>query len=355
MADFHLDDCGICFRDRPGVLHRIFAGCPEHSDRTDAWLNGEVGVLAHVSADRREDNLYNRIVREVAELATRELPDERNAQGQKLNSAFFLIDPEDNQSPLWVGPSANGAFLRRFSGRHHAGHPPVHRVEGWPLTFRVVRLNESGRTIYLGLSERGDANLLYNLTRRFLMLWCGTVFMGFLISYLSARRTLLRVERITEAVARIGSEGLGERLPEPVNADEISRLAKTFNGMLDRIQSSVSQLRSVTDAVAHDVKSPVTSIRGILESALSDGSPERWRDSVAESIEGLDGLLQLLNTVLDLAEARAGALRLDRSAVDLTDAVRALVDLYQPAMANNHQELIADLEPMSLWTQTCPC
>ena len=69
---------------------------------------------------------------------------------------------------------------------------------------------------------------------------------GFVISYWSARRTLLRVERITETVARIGTEDLKERLPEPVNSDEISRLAKTFNHMLDRLQASVNQLRTVT-------------------------------------------------------------------------------------------------------------
>ena len=111
-------------------------------------------------------------------------------------------------------------------------------------------------------------NLLRTLTRRFLVLWGSTVLMGFLISYMSARRTLLRVQRITDTVARIGSEDLAERLPQPVNSDEISRLAKTFNQMLDRIQSSINELRSVTDAVAHDLKSPVTSIRGALESVL---------------------------------------------------------------------------------------
>ena len=60
------------------------------SERSDAWLSGEAQVLAHVSADAPRDRLYNRIVGEVAELAIRELPDERNARGQRLNSVFFL-------------------------------------------------------------------------------------------------------------------------------------------------------------------------------------------------------------------------------------------------------------------------
>jgi signal transduction histidine kinase len=168
--------------------------------------------------------------------------------------------------------------------------------------------------------------------------------LGFVISYWSARRTLLRVERITETVARINTEDFGERLPEPGNSDEISRLAKTFNRMLDRLQSSVNQLRTVTGGIAHDLKSPVTLIRGTLESALCHEGNEKWRDSVGEAVEDLDRLLQLLNTTLDLAEAEAGALHMERGPVDLSDAVRQLVDIYQPAMAERHHEVTSDLE-----------
>jgi signal transduction histidine kinase len=317
-------------------------------ERTDAWLSGEAEVLAQVSADTPKDHLYSRIVGEVAELATRELPDERNSRGQRLNSVFFLVEPVDgNESPLWVGPGSNDAFLKAIQGANLGqGTPQSIRVEGWPTSFRVVarHVDGQGKMIYLGLSDRGDRHLLYNLTRRFLLLWGGTALMGFFISYMSARRTLLRVEHITETVARIGSEDLGERLPESASRDEISRLAKTFNLMLDRIQTSVNQLRSVTDAVAHDLKSPVTSIRGTLEAALCSEPNEHWRDSVGGAIEDLDRLLNLLNTTLDLAEAEAGALRLDRGPIDLTEVIKQLIDLYQPAMHERYHELVVDLE-----------
>jgi signal transduction histidine kinase len=193
------------------------------------------------------------------------------------------------------------------------------------------------------MSDRGDNYLLYDLARRCLMLWGGTALLGFLISFMSARHTLRRVEHITETVARIGSQDLGERLPESEGRDEISSLAKTFNLMLDRIQTSVNQLRSVTDSVAHDLKSPVTSIRGTLESALCADPNGNWREFVGEAIENLDRLLNLLNTTLDLAEAEAGALRLDRRSIDLTELVRQLIDLYQPAMHERHHKLVADL------------
>jgi signal transduction histidine kinase len=315
-------------------------------ERSDTWLTGEAEVLAQVSADTPSDRLYKRVVREVAELATQEVPDERNARGERLNSVFFLVtDPSNSESLLWVGPSSNDVFLKAIQqAKLVPGAPKSIAVEGWSQTFRVVVKVQKGKTVYLGLSDRGAKHVLRILARRFLMIWGGMFLLGFVISYWSARRTLLRVERITETVARINTEDFGERLPEPGNSDEISRLAKTFNRMLDRLQSSVNQLRTVTGGIAHDLKSPVTLIRGTLESALCHEGNEKWRDSVGEAVEDLDRLLQLLNTTLDLAEAEAGALHMERGPVDLSDVVRQLVDIYQPAMAERHHEVTSDLE-----------
>ena len=92
------------------------------------------------------------------------------------------------------------------------------------------------------------------------------------------------------------------------------------------------------------MKGPVTSIRVTLESALCKEPNANWRDEVGEAIEGLDRLLYLLNTTLDLAEAQGGALHLDRSKVDLSDVVRQLSDVYQPAMAERHHELALDID-----------
>ncbi|HZQ71217.1 MAG TPA: ATP-binding protein [Terriglobales bacterium] len=317
-------------------------------ERSDAWLSGEAQTLAEVSQSTPPGNLYDRIVEEVAELATNEVPHDRNARGQQPNSVFFLQTdssvPDD--TPIWVGPDSRIAFQKAIQQANLTpGTPESIQVEGYPSTFRVVVRNPSpGKALYLGLADQDAMRLLHQLTDSFLMVWGGTVVLGFFISYASARRTLMRVEQITETVARIGSEELDERLPESPKADEISRLAQTFNHMLDRIQASVHQLRAVTDSVAHDLKSPVTSIRGRLEAALSDGDPNRLEESVGEAIEGLDRLSDLLNTTLDLAEAEAGALRLDRTPVDLTELITRLSDIYQPAMAERRHTLVLDLE-----------
>ncbi len=315
--------------------------------RSDAWLTGEAQVLAQVARNTPRDGLYDKIVEEIAELAMHEVPDERGSEGERLNDVFFLgADPAPGADILFVGPGTKEIFWDAIRRTHFvAGIPQAVRVKGWRPPFRVVaQAPEGAAPIYLGLSERGSRHLLHTLTRRFLAVWTGTVLLGFLISYLSTRRTLRRVERITETVARIGSEGLDERLPEPAGSDEISRLALTFNGMLDRVQASVKQLRSLTDAVAHDLKSPVTSIRGRLESALSTENGDEWRESMAQAIEELDRVSTLLNTTLDVAEAKAGALPMERVPVDLSEVVTQLIHLYQPAMTEKGHEVRTDLQ-----------
>jgi signal transduction histidine kinase len=318
-------------------------------ERSDAWISGEAEVLARVAMDTPQDNVYKRVLGETAELAMHELPDQRSASGQPLNSVFFLEKyPDQNQASLWVGPGTADVFLAAIRAQKFVtGTPRTLSVDNWPTAFRVVEqsVGESGQLVYLGLSDRGAMYMLHDLARVFLLLWGGTALLGFFISYLSARRTLVRVESITETVAGIGTEELSKRLPEPSRSDEISRLGKTFNRMLDRIQASVNQLRSVTDEVAHDMKGPVTSIRGTLESALCKEPNANWRDDVGEAIEGLDRLLHLLNTTLDLAEAQAGALRLERNAIDISQVLRQLADVYQPAMAERNHELGVEIEP----------
>jgi hypothetical protein len=169
--------------------------------RSDAWLSGEAVVLARVAMDTPQDRLYKRVLGEVAELATHELPDERNSSGQSLNSVFFLaVYPNDEQPRLWVGPGSVGDFLGAIRGEEFVeGMPRSIKVDSSATLFRVVSQNvgDSGEIIYLGLSERGAMSLLHDLTRIFLLLWGGTALMGFLISYMSARRTLVRVENIT--------------------------------------------------------------------------------------------------------------------------------------------------------------
>src|SRR5579871_6043011 len=237
--------------------------------RSDEWLSGEAETLADVSANTPRDSLYGRLVQEVAELASHEVAPSTDRRQQ--NTVFFLqITPR--LEPIWVGPQPKEAFIRQIEGAHLVpGVPASLDVEGWKKPFRVVyRASASGGGIFLGFSDVAGSEMLERLAISCLVAWAATALLGFAIAWTVAHRTLARVVRITETVSEIGTEDLGTRLPESPVSDEISRLSHTFNRMLDRIQASVNQLHALTDSVAHDLKSPVTSIRGSLEVALSD-------------------------------------------------------------------------------------
>jgi signal transduction histidine kinase len=142
------------------------------------------------------------------------------------------------------------------------------------------------------------------------------------------------VRGITEAASRIGESDLSRRVPTTKYNDEVGHLALTLNRMLDRIESSMHQLHTITESLAHDLRSPLTAIRGKLEMSLSAGSHSpQGEPMVVSAIDELDRLTDFLNTSLDVAEARADALRLKRSELDLDELMRVMIDLYEPCMS----------------------
>lgn len=314
------------------MLHRFVAD--DIQRRSDAWLSGEVGVLGDVAARTPKDRLYRRVVGEVAELASREVPNRQRFSGNENDAVFFLQAEDNGPAKLWVGSGdgvANLAAIR--SVRSQPDIPFDVRVHGFGIPFRVASVRiEDGSNIYLGLSERDELHVLRNLRIRFLTLWAAMVLLGFAIVFFATRKMLGRVSEITEAASRIGQSDLSSRVPDTKGRDEIGHLARTLNHMLDRIESTVHQLHTITDSLAHDLRSPITAIRGKLETALASDVRDDHAESIVSAIEELDRLSEFLNTSLDVAEAKADALRLSRTEVDLDELVRSMIDLYEPSM-----------------------
>jgi signal transduction histidine kinase len=208
------------------------------------------------------------------------------------------------------------------------------RVSGFPVPFRVASIRvDDGSQIYLGLSERDELRVLNSLRLRFFLLWLLIVLFGFTIVFSTTRRMLNRVRRITEAASRIGHSDMHSRVPTTGRNDEVAQLALTLNRMLDRIESSMHQLHTITDSLAHDLRSPLTAIRGKLEMSLSAATHGEQAEPIVSAIDELDRLSEFLNQSLDVAEAKADALRLTRSQIDLDELLRVMIDLYEPSMA----------------------
>ena len=313
-------------------LHRFVSS--DIQQRSDAWLSGEVQVLGDVAGRTPKDRLYGRVVGEVAELASRELPN-KPPNMQENESVFFLQTAPDGSMALWVGKGDGLTFLDAIRRRVKVTDGPSDLyVQKVAIPFRLATASlESGSHIYLGLSEKDELRLLRNLRLRFFLLWLSIVLIGFAIVFYTTRRMLAHVRKITEAASRIGESDLGSRVPMTNRNDEVSQLALTLNTMLDRIENSVHQLHTITNSLAHDLRSPLTAVRAKLEIALTDETKNGESEGIVSAIEELDRVTEFLNKSLDVAEAKADALRIDRVAINIDDLLRVMIDLYEPSMS----------------------
>jgi len=314
-------------------LHRFIAN--DIKQRSDAWLSGEVEVLGDVAERTPKDALYDRVVGEVAELAENEIPNKLRSENRSNDSVFFLQAGSDGALRLWVGEGSGQQTLQAIQASKMISDEPTDlRVNGLSVPFRVASLRvDDGSRIYLGLSERDELRVLRSLRLRFFLLWLLIVLLGFTIVFFTTRRMLSHVRRITEAASRIGHSDLNARVPTTERNDEVAQLALTLNRMLDRIENSMHQLHTITDSLAHDMRSPLTAIRGKLEMSLSVSTHGEQAEPIVAVIEELDRLTEFLNQSLDVAEAKADALRLTPSKIDLDELLRVMIDLYEPSMA----------------------
>lgn len=314
-------------------LHRFIANNTQ--GRNDAWLWGEISLLGDVAERTPRDNLYSQIVGEIAEVVRREVSGKTRSEVSAKDKVFFLQEGENGAVGLWVGAGASEAVADALQKRRlFPGQPIDLRVSGNPIPFRVVSIRiEDGSRIYLGLSEKDQLEVLNKLRVYFGLLWLLIVTFGFTLMYSISRGLLKHVQRITDAASRIGRSDLASRVPTTDRTDEVAHLAMTLNHMLDRIESSIHQLHTMTDSLAHDIRSPITAARGKLEASLMAPSEEEKTESVVASIDMLDRLSQFLTDSLDIVEARADALRLSRTEVDLEETLVSMIDLFHLSMA----------------------
>ena len=320
-------------------LHRFVAA--DIQRRTDAWLSGEVEVLGDVAGHTPKDALYGAVVGEVAELAAKEVPNRLRSESSSNDSVFFLQAGRDGSLKLWVGAGDGVANLKAIKANEILPDRPRDlNVNGFTIPFRVASIRmDDGSHIYLGLSERDELRVLRYLRNRFVGWWLLLVLFGFGIVFFTTRRMLTHVRRISEAASRIGHSDLNTRVPTTERNDEVAQLALTLNGMLDRIESSMHQLHTITDSLAHDLRSPLTAIRGKLEMSLSAATQIEQNEPIVSAIEELDRLTDFLNKSLDVAEAKADALRLSRTELDLDELLRVMIDLYEPSMSEKGTQL----------------
>lgn len=165
-----------------------------------------------------------------------------------------------------------------------------------------------------------------------------------LIGWLLARHALKGVEEVTQTAIEISQGTLDNRVQAKRRHYEIDKLASTFNKMLDRIQTLIREMREMNDNVAHELRSPLTRMRGIAEITLTgNGSMNDYTEMAANTIEECDNLIELINTMLDITETEAGVNRVDPEPLNIGELILSACQLFEPIAQDKEVRLITDI------------
>ncbi len=171
------------------------------------------------------------------------------------------------------------------------------------------------------------------------------------VTVYTSRRTVGRIESINAISRSIMQSDLGKRIPLRGTRDEWDRLAQNLNLMLDRIETLMGEVKQATDNVAHDLRTPLTRMRGRLEKASGrsrDGESDQAL--IGDTIAELDRVLTMFASLTRISQIEAK----DRTAVfrtvNLSDIAGEVVELFDAAAEHEHVTLAASGDPTAFVT-----
>lgn len=146
------------------------------------------------------------------------------------------------------------------------------------------------------------------------------------------RAVLARVAGLNQTVNAIVHGDLARRMPAHPRGDEFDQLARTINGMLDQIQLLVEGARNTSDAIAHDLRTPLAELRARLESVLRGRPADSGTiEEVEKAVADADRLIGVFNALLRLADVKSGVRRSGFRDIDPAQIAEEVFELYEPA------------------------
>jgi len=139
-----------------------------------------------------------------------------------------------------------------------------------------------------------------------------------------------QIEALVDTAEEVAAGRLASRVPTDQSGDAFDRLGQAINAMLDRIERLVSQLRMMTDGLAHDFRAPVTRLRAVVDQAAGATSDPAARAALDRAMAEADALLAMLSTALLISRAEAGIGRDQFEPGDLVGLLDDLAEVYGP-------------------------
>ena len=250
---------------------------------------------------------------------------ERLADPADADGIYLLVDP--------AGHEITGDLNQWPVGLNQAGtwyELPVQRGNVRSLALLRAYALRGGGQLLVGRDVRARAELR-NVLRDALLWALALMFalgtLGALLIRSLFRRMIQDISATTRAIAR---GDLTRRIAKTGDGDEFDELAEIINDMLDRISRLMDGVRQVSNAIAHDLRTPITRARTRLEDAsLHAHSTEDLQSAIERATLDLDGIVGVFEALLRIAEIEAGSRRAAFARIDLTPTLYDIDELYR--------------------------
>ncbi|HYG42435.1 MAG TPA: HAMP domain-containing sensor histidine kinase, partial [Bordetella sp.] len=248
---------------------------------------------------------------------------------------FMLLDPVGRMLVGNIGWDPSDAPL------NGSGVMRSVQLRGKPVHgYLVARRLRDGSTLIIGHDLR-DLYELTDLIKKVSLTATGVIALLVLLGAVLFRRVLQRrVEIIRRTAAQIGAGELGQRIPAHPRQDEFALLSSDINRMLDRIELLMHGVRNVSDAVAHQLRTPLT--RMLVRLRSIDWNQDTRQD-IQVRVDGLsaelEDLVKVSEKLLQIAELESGTRRKHFELVRLDVIARDVAELYEAVAEDQHAEL----------------
>ena len=310
-----------------------FASASEARTKAERDVRGEMRVLTGIYKERGFDALnmalIDRTLRDNAFLYLLKNPDGSQVTGSLTD--FPIAEMEESQE--WI--------TFPFTDTDVEGRVTRPQVRGVQLQLA------GGGMLFVGQSLGDTEAYLARLTQA---LWTAmgiVLLLGLAGGVLVSRNLERAMGRLGKVVTAVQEGDLKARAVVRNSGDELDELGAGLNTMLERLEGSMASIRHAGDAIAHDLRSPLTRMRAKLEVALMDAEAGKIDgvDAVQLALDEADNLLKTFNTVLAIARLQAAAGQTpDPKVFDAADLAADMAELYEPASEDKGLEFSAEIE-----------
>ena len=213
------------------------------------------------------------------------------------------------------------------------------------LDIASMRLAD-GSVLQIGKGPEEREEVLDHFQNSFAAILMAIVILSLAGGYLLTNRALRPVRNLIGVLVPIINTGqIKARIPVNHTNDEFEELSIRLNQVLEKIDALVGGMRGALDSVAHDLRTPIARLRGVAEMALtSDPSLDSYREALSDCLEESEGILAMLNTLMDISEVEAGSMKLTREEINTSSLLHHVCELYRCVAEDKNISLKIDCD-----------